>query len=307
MNDTSQPFVSVIIPVLNDAKRLRLCLQALAQQTYPPHCYQVIVVDNGSDAGENPEAVVAQFDRALLSYENYPSSFAARNQGIALARGEVIAFTDADCIPAVDWLEQGVAKLLSVPNCGMVGGRVDIFCRDPHRATPVELYERLTAFPQQHLVERHRYAATANVFTFRRVIDQVGNFAANLKSSGDIEWGQRIAAAGYVLLYADAARVSHPARYSWAQLFKRTVRLAGGIYDLSQRECYPWVDRNRIYTLRLIESLVPPVNFVINVFLHAPLQGIKQKLQVSAVMVFVRYVSAAEMIRLKLGGTSARD
>lgn len=301
------PFVSVIIPVLNDAKRLRLCLQALAQQSYPRSCYEVIVVDNGSDAAENIAGVVAQFEGAIVAEESYPSSFAARNKGITLAKGEVIAFTDADCLPAADWLEQGVNKLLSVPNCGMVGGRVDIFCRDPDQATPVELYESITAFPQQNLVERQHYAATANVFTFKRVIQQVGGFEAHLKSSGDIEWGQRIAAAGYPLAYADEARVAHPARYSWSQLFKRTVRLAGGLYDLYHQECYSLLDRNRIYALKLVESLVPPVNFVINVFVNSPLQGIKQKVQVSAVMFFVRYVSAGEMIRLKLGGTSTRD
>lgn len=301
------PFVSVIIPVLNDAKRLRLCLQALAQQTYPRSCYEVIVVDNGSDAAENIAGVVAQFEGAIVAEESYPSSFAARNKGITLAKGEVITFTDADCLPAADWLEQGVNKLLSVPNCGMVGGRVDIFYRDPDQATPVELYESITAFPQQNMVERQHYAATANVFTFKRVIEQVGGFEAHLKSSGDIEWGQRIAAAGYPLAYADEARVAHPARYSWGQLFKRTVRLAGGLYDLYHQECYSLFDRNRIYALKLIENLVPPVNFVINVFINSPLQGMKQKIQVAAVMFFVRYVSAGEMIRLKLGGTSTRD
>lgn len=307
MNPISLPFVSVIIPVLNDAKRLQLCLQVLSQQTYPQHCYEIIVVDNGSDAAENIEAVVAQFDQAIVADESYPSSFAARNTGIALAKGEVIAFTDADCLPAVDWLEKGVSKLLSVPNCGMVGGRVDIFFRDPNQTTPVELYESITAFPQQDLVERQYYAATANVFTFKQVIEQVGGFEANLKSSGDIEWGQRIAAAGYSLAYADEARVAHPARYSWTQLFKRTVRLAGGLYDLYHRDRYSLFDRNRIYLLKLLESLVPPVNFVMRVFLNSPLQGLKQKVQVSAVMVFVRYVSAGELIRLKLGGVSTRD
>jgi glycosyltransferase involved in cell wall biosynthesis len=305
--ETTYPFVSVIIPVLNDAKRLRLCLQALEQQTYPTSRYEIIVVDNGSDATEDIAGVVASFERSIAAYETYPSSFAARNRGISLATGEIIAFTDADCLPAPNWLESGVRKLLDVPNCGMVGGRVDIFFNHPDRATPVELYESITAFPQQELVERHQYAATANVFTFKQVVEQVGLFEPDLKSSGDIEWGQRIAAHGYQLVYADEARVSHPARYSWSQLFKRTVRLAGGLYDLYHRECYSAFDRNRIYAKQLVENLMPPVNFICRVFFSSPLQGFKQKFQVAAVMVFVRYVSAGELIRLKLGGTSMRD
>jgi glycosyltransferase involved in cell wall biosynthesis len=301
------PFVSVIIPVLNDAKRLRLCLQALEQQTYPSSRYEMIVVDNGSESSENIAGVVAEFQQAIAVYEAYPSSFAARNAGIGLAQGEIIAFTDADCLPATDWLEAGVRQLLALPNGGMVGGRVDIFFRSPAQATAVELYESITAFPQQELVERQRYAATANVFTFKRVIEQVGPFVADLKSSGDIEWGQRIAAHGYDLAYADAARVAHPARYSWTQLIKRTVRLAGGWYDLYQREGDSALDRNRIYALHLFQNLLPPVNFVLRVWFNSPLQTVQQKLQVCAVMVVVRYVSAGELIRLKLGGTSTRD
>jgi GT2 family glycosyltransferase len=189
----------------------------------------------------------------------------------------------------------------------MVAGRVDVFFKDPAHATPVELYESITAFPQKELVEQHQYAATANVFTFKKVIEQVGTFEASLKSSGDIEWGQRIAASGYQLVYADDACISHPARYSFKQLFKRTIRLAGGIYDLYHREKYSFAYKNKMYAIKLIESLVPPVNFVVNIFLNSPLNSLKQKLQVSAVMFLVRYINAGEMIRLKLGGTSTRD
>ncbi len=46
---TSYPFVSIIIPVFNDAKRLQTCLAALESQTYPSSCYEIVVVDNGSD------------------------------------------------------------------------------------------------------------------------------------------------------------------------------------------------------------------------------------------------------------------
>jgi glycosyltransferase involved in cell wall biosynthesis len=300
------PLVSVIIPVLNDAGRLQICLQALAQQTYPQDCFEVIVVDNGSEPGQAIAPVVAHFSNVTAAVEDFPSSFAARNRGILLAKGEVIAFTDADCIPAADWLEQGVQMLLQTPNCGLVAGRVDVFFKHPDRATPVELYERITAFPQQDLIERQHYAATANVFTFKQVIDRVGGFEADLKSSGDIEWGQRIATFGYRQVYADSACIAHPARDSFAQLFKRTVRLAGGIYDLYCRN-RSLFEQNLIYFKTLFENLVPPVNFVLMVSRHAELSSIWQKFQVSLVMCFVRYVSAGELIRLKLGGESTRD
>lgn len=301
------PFVSVIIPVYNDAKRLQRCLDALAQQTYPQTQFEIIVVDNGSDPEQAIGGVVSGFENAIAASESFPSSFAARNCGLSLAKGEAIAFTDADCIPAADWLEQGVRILLQMPNCGLVAGRVEVFFKQPDRHTPVELYERITAFPQQELIERHHYAATANVFTFKRVIEQVGGFDPVLKSSGDIEWGKRIAASGYCQIYADSACVAHPARYSFDELLKRTVRLAGGAYDLYQSKEGSQLQRNWIYLKLLIENLVPPVNFVRMVARCAELSTGWQKIQVSLVMVLVRYVSAGELIRLKLGGVSTRD
>lgn len=303
----STQFVSVIIPVYNDAKRLQRCLDALAQQTYPQTQFEVIVVDNGSDPEQAIDPVVREFDRVTAAHESYPSAYAARNRGVGMARGEVIAFTDADCIPAADWLEQGVATLTQTPNCGLVAGGIDVFFRDPNHATPVELYEAVTAFPQKELVERQRFGATANVFTYKAVLDRVGLFEPPLKTNGDLEWGQRVAAAGYKQVYGDRARVAHPARYSFAELHKRSIRLVGGSYDLGNYKMRSFWQRQFQYGITLIENLIPPVNFVLMVARHAELQTVWQKVQVALVMVFVRYVSAGELIRLKLGGVSTRD
>ena len=123
MSDRLLLSVSVIIPVYNDGERLRSCLQALAQQTYPTDCYEVIVVDNGSDARANIQGIVQQFEGTISEFESTPGSYAARNKGISIAKGEIIAFTDADCIPTSNWIEKGVAHLQETVNCGLVGGK----------------------------------------------------------------------------------------------------------------------------------------------------------------------------------------
>lgn len=307
MSASPHPLVSIVIPVLNDSVRLQACLQAIEKQTYASNCYEVIVVDNGSDESHDTAGVVAQFPCTRMGFEPYASSFAARNKGVTLARGEVIALIDADCLPDPDWLEKGTQRLLAVPNCGLVGGRIDIYFQDPQRPTPVELYESLTAFPQQQLIEKQRFAATANVFTFKAIFEQVGGFEPCLKSSGDIEWGQRVAAAGYRLAYADKARVAHPARSTFAQLYQRSIRLAGGDYDLYHYRVSSWVRQQWNYSQLLFFSLVPPLEFVVRTLFDSRLKGIAPKLQVSAVIVFVRYVSAWELLRLKFGGVSTRE
>jgi glycosyltransferase involved in cell wall biosynthesis len=307
MEHLSDLFVSVIVPVFNDRDRLKICLEALENQTYPQHLYEVIVVDNASDDGEEVKALVARFSQSRATYEGCPGSYKARNKGVAIAKGEVLAFTDSDCIPAKDWIEKGVKNLQKYPQCGLIAGKIEIFFKDSSKVTPVELYESITAFPQKELLDKYNYGATANIFTFKKVIERVGKFDDNLKSGGDVEWGQRVAKFGYQQIYCDEVCVAHPARYSFAQLYKRTVRLAGGMYDLCEKKSSSARDRNKMYVMKLIQNIVPPVNFWLKIFFQSNLKNFNQKLQVCWVMFLVRYISAGEMLRLTLGGNSTRD
>ncbi len=306
MTSLSGLFVSAIIPVYNDAERLKICLAALENQTYPKDLYEVIVVDNASDEAQDIKGVVAQFSCAIATYESLPGSYAARNQGISLAKGDIIAFTDSDCIPAPNWIENGVKNLLQVPNCGLVAGKIEIFCKNPEKPTPVELYESITAFPQQKLLDTKKGGATGNLFTFKNVIERVGFFNANLKSNGDLEWGYRVYSAGYQQVYADDTCVAHPARSSFKELYKRTVRLVGGSYDWQNQKQLSFYEKNLSFIKVLFDNIIPPLNFVFNAFKDNRLENINAKIKVCWVMFCVRYISAWEIIRLKLGGVSAR-
>jgi glycosyltransferase involved in cell wall biosynthesis len=298
--DFSQ-FVSVIIPVFNDAERLKSCLLALENQTYPKNLYEVIVVDNGSD--ESIEEIVSEFAQVKPTYEASPGSYAARNKGISLAKGEILAFTDSDCIPAADWVENGVKNLLSTPNCGLVAGRIDLFFQNPDKPTPVELYENIAMdFPQERCLKQSHYGVTANLFTSKYVIDSVGCFNANLKSGGDREWGQRVFAAGYKQIYADNAFVAHPARRSFSELSKRVARLAGGRHDRMMNTKPSF----REIAIDFLETFKPPFRSFYRIWSNEKLHGINQKLQFTVVMLFIRYVNISEKIRLSLGGKSKR-
>lgn len=306
MADPLSPFVSVIIPVYNDAARLTLCLAALAEQTYPRSRFEIIVIDNGSDEPLAVKAAVEPYDNVILAYEATPGSYAARNLGISLARGEAIAFTDADCIPAADWLDQGVQELQNCPKCGQVVGKIEVFFAHPDRPTSVELYEQITAFPQERLLQQMHGGATANLFTWRQVIAVVGNFNADLKSNGDLEWGQRVYAYGYQQRYAASVLVQHPARSTWSELCARTRRLVGGEHHLRLGKAQSFWQRQTVFVQALLFHLMPPVFFTVNAFLDKRLTGIGQKLKVSGVMVVVRCISAYETVRLKLGGAPSR-
>ncbi len=301
MDNIYQPFVSVIIPVFNDSKRLALCLKALQNQTYPQNLYEIIVVDNGSE--ENIKDVVTQFSQAFTTFESRPGSYAARNKGISLAKGEVIGFTDSDCIPALDWIEKGVKNIQSVPNCGLVAGRIELFFKDADKPTPVELYESIEmSFPQQRSLEKQNYGVTANLFTFKSVIDSVGLFDDTLKSCGDRQWGQRVFAAGYKQIYADDVFIAHPARDSFDELYKRVTRIVGGRYDLLKKNSQSSAEVFK----DLLMAFKPPFRSFFRIWSNEKLRGNKQKLQFTLVMLFVRYTSTWERVRLQLGGEPKR-
>jgi glycosyltransferase involved in cell wall biosynthesis len=298
----ARPFVSVVIPVYNDPDRLTTCLAALQAQTYPKSLYEVIVVDNGSDAPI--DAIVSRFPfAAAAAREATPGSYAARNKGLSLAKGEVIAFTDSDCIPAPDWIERGVVKLSSVANCGLVGGRIDLVFRDPRCPRAVELYDAvMIGLPQRTFVEEKQYGATANVFTFRRVIDHVGPFDATLKSNGDNEWGKRVHRAGYTQVYGDDVRVSHPARDSLRGLLKKVIRVTGGYHDSRKRKgdyrVREWV--------RDVARDLGAFRVFMRTWSNEHLTGVRRRLQFATLVLVVKYARAFERVRLQLGGRSFR-
>jgi glycosyltransferase involved in cell wall biosynthesis len=301
MSNIEPLFVSVIIPVFNDSERLAICLQSLQNQTYPQSLYEVIVVDNGSQ--EDIKAVVTQFPQAFTTHESRPGSYAARNKGISLAKGTVIAFTDSDCIPASDWIEQGVKSLQSVANCGLVAGRIELFFKDADKPTPVELYESIEmSFPQQRSLEKQNYGVTANLFTFKSVIDSVGLFDDTLKSCGDRQWGQRVFAAGFQQIYADDVFIAHPARDSFHELYKRVTRIVGGRYDLLKKNS----KSSKEVFKDLLTAFKPPFRSFFRIWSNNKLHGNKQKLQFTLVMLFVRYTTTWERVRLQFGGEPKR-
>ena len=301
------PLVSVIIPVYNDPERLRLCLQALAQQTYPQNRFEILVVDNGSDAAADIKGTIQQFANAIALYEAIPGSYAARNKGLTIAKGDAIAFTDADCIPAPDWIAKGIARLQQVANCGFVGGEIEIFWRDRDRPSTVELYESILAFRQQDCIEKHHYSVTANLFTWKKVVEKVGMFDSRLKSNGDIEWGNRVYRMGYQQVYAEDVRVAHPALYSFPQLRKKVIRYAGGAYDRRHQPQHNWLESNWLLSKTIAFNLMPPVFFAIDNCADPKLKNISDKLKVILTMTLVRYITVLELLRLKLGGVSTRQ
>ncbi|WP_251150474.1 glycosyltransferase [Cellulosimicrobium sp. Marseille-Q4280] len=227
------PRVTVIIPVYNDVERLRLCLDAIAEQDYPADRFDVVVVDNASTTDLRP--ALPDDDRFVMVGETRRGSYAARNAGLEVATGEVLAFTDADCRPWRDWLSTAVATLRGLDAPDAVGGQIRLVFRDgPEPVTGPELYESVHGFDQERFVTTFHFAATANLVATADAVRGVGGFDAALQSGGDDDFGHRLRAGGRRLVYAAGAVVDHPSRPTWSELTTKSVRIAKGMADLTE-------------------------------------------------------------------------
>lgn len=219
-----KPLVSVIVPVYNDSARLVSLLEALEAQTLPQSQFEVMVVDNNSE--EDIPGVVERFPGVDYCFEERPGSYAARNAALPRARAAVLAFTDSDCLPKPDWLEQGLLALRNQADVDALAGPIQVFpVNEP--PTLAEQLEMVFAFPQETFVRELHYGATANVFARQRAFAKAGPFDATLKSNGDQEWGKRLHDSGGQWTYAPGVIVKHPAR-SWPEIEKKIWRVAGG-------------------------------------------------------------------------------
>lgn len=279
-------FVSVIIPVYNDLERLDTCLEALAKQTYGAR--EVIVVDNGSS--DPASSLSGKHPSVRFEHEGMRGSYAARNRGIEAARGDILAFTDSDCIPAPDWLERGVRALRGCGDCGIVAGKVDVFLQNEAAPTAFERLEQIFAFPQDTYVRKGRFGVTANIFTTRRVVDAVGPFDATLQSGGDFEWGQRVSAAGFSVQYAPDVVVLHPARADVHEVRKKIRRMANGAFSRDPR----WRSILR-YTLRYS---LPPMRQIQALWSSEYDMTTGEKWRVLAALLYTRCLRSFEMARL---------
>lgn len=237
------PFISVIIPTYHDWDRLKLCLNALAQQSYPIDRFEVLVVNNDP---EDPPPYVVAIGNVRLLEEAKPGSYAARNAAIRVANGEIFAFTDSDCIPDLDWLRNGVQGLVNGND--RIAGHVQIFCAN-QRPTVAEAYELVFAFNQKTNAE-NGVSVTANLICYRDCFEKTGLFNCNLLSGGDIEWGYRANAQGFSISYQDGVMVQHPARGSVGDLLKKRRRISGGAQA---------IDSVKQAQRSFVRGLMPPI------------------------------------------------
>lgn len=291
--------VSVIVPVFNDLPRLGVLLSALAAQTWPRAALEVLVVDNGSSSDLRP--VVEPFPFVRLLAEPKPGSYAARNRALRDATGDVLAFTDVDCVPDPGWVEQGVLALRRAGPDTIAGGRVEVFPEDAEHATWAEEFEIALGFSQRQYVERKHYSATANMFTTPAVFARVGPFNDTLKSGGDREWGGRAHAAGVRFVYAEGALIRHPARRTLGELLQKRARIVGGHLELARARHPEWLAFSTVF----LKACLPPLARVARAH-RSGAGALRRDARIFTLATLLQAWSVKELLRLRLGGAPRR-
>lgn len=247
------PKVSIVIPVFNDYSRLDKCLKALADQSYSGEI-EIIVADNNSSKPD--DSILLKYSNVTKIIEEKPGSYAARNKALEMVSGDVIAFTDSDCIPEANWLKNGV-ELLHSTGSDLIAGNIDIFFVSGNQYPNwVELFESVLAFPQKENAALGR-SVTANLLITRQALEKAGNFEEDTFSGADYQFTRRATSQGLKIVFGESVCVGHPARDSIEQIRKKARRVVGGFYELRD------VDSNmaqQFHFRTLIEDALPPVH-----------------------------------------------
>jgi glycosyltransferase involved in cell wall biosynthesis len=288
--------ISVIIPHLNQPAHLARCLASLMAGQRRPD--EVFVVDNGSSV--LPEAVCAAYPGVRLLSEPTPGPGPARNTGIAASSGDVLAFIDADCLADPPWLAVA-AREMADPAAQILGGDVRIALKDPRNLSALEAYESIFAYRMDRYIAREGFTGTGNLVIRRAIYDAVGPFAG-IGVAEDRDWGRRATAKGYKIRYVADMKAYHPARSSFAEIFRKWDRQTAHDYAQGARGAkgkLKW----------LLKTLAMPLSVIAHapqVFASPRIDGLASRFRAVWALFIVRMYRAGLMARLLAGADGAR-
>jgi cellulose synthase/poly-beta-1,6-N-acetylglucosamine synthase-like glycosyltransferase len=207
-------------------------------QDYPRDRYEIIIVDNKSN--DNTSQIVQSYNVVYTEESDVQSSYAARNTGLKIAKGEIIAFIDSDCIADKSWLKNAVRLFLDA-KVGLVAGGIV--------SSPPNNYIEEYVDRKKLLIQKEKeewlplpFAKTANAFYRREVLDKIGFFEQRWRSGGDMDLSWRMQLeTGYTIKFTSESFVLHIHRSTLKSLFFQTMGWGTGISFISRKhkEIFP--------------------------------------------------------------------
>jgi glycosyltransferase involved in cell wall biosynthesis len=252
------PFVSIVVITRNRAPWLRTCLEHLYRQDYAP--FEIVVVDSSSN--EETQIVLDGFPlvkrvRILDGCNNMPQ---ARNQGLEVAQGDIVAFIDDDCYVHDGWLSHLLAHYAD-PEVGGVGGRIVDPTRPPRGQgvgiirfdSPEKIIANFVVDTGSPIEVQHLCGGN---MSFRRgIFEQVGGFDPRYGGTNNLEETDfciRVWTKGWKLIYEPEAVADHMAAPRHGQ--ERTMHDRQGALHAGHNRTY-FCFRNFGYNYQTIKHV----------------------------------------------------
>gem|GEM_PF-147003 len=215
--------MAVCIPAHGDAETLARTLASLRRLDHAS--LEVVVAVDGPDP--TLEATAREAAATVVVLPSNQGSYAARNAAVAQlqhggSQAHVVCFLDADVTVTPGWLE---AHLRALAEADLSGGAVRFSLSTP--PTPAEHVDASRHMNQQRYIEELGFSATANLAVRREVMEAL-RFDEGMTSAGDRDFSNRARRAGFRLVYAPQAAVTHPARARASSLLRKVDRIARG-------------------------------------------------------------------------------
>ncbi|MBU2501945.1 glycosyltransferase [bacterium] len=256
---------SIIIPAFNATATLPGCIAALERQTIPRDQYEIIVIDDGSSDGTG--FLAEELGARVLFMPRNGGQAAARNVGIAHSHGKITCFTDADCFPETDWLEQITAPLRNDPTLQAAKGA---YLSDQTELTArfvqveyEDKYDKLRSFKRISFVDTYSAAYR------REVLDEVGGFDERFPIAEDRELSYRVAAAGHAMVFQPQALVRHIHANSIGSYFRK--KMHNGFWAGKAVNLYPERQKEDSYTPQVLKIQVALMALLLGAIALAPL------------------------------------
>ncbi len=241
--------VSVIIPIYNAEKYLNDLFICLDNNRFFEGDEVLLVDNNSSDASADMCLKRVEQNPKLYRYIKYidkADSYAARNQGVHKAQGDILVFTDSDCKPTEKWI--------STIRRDLKAGQVfagDVKLQVVNNGI-WECFDSISHLSQSRVHISQNRVATANMAVFRSDFDRVGMFEERF-AGGDFEWSIRAASKGMKIIFSEEALIWHPSRKTYNEILTRERRGAYGVGKSAknhQRALFPLLMK---YFLRIFK------------------------------------------------------
>lgn len=212
---SAEPQASVVVPARDAASTISDCVRALQAQTVDPCRYELIVVDDGS---VDSTAEIADRLGAKVICQSRSEPATALNTGLQAARGAIVCFAAADCVPREDWLEQ-MLQPFSDPQ--IVG------CKGVYKSDQQSLTARFVQIEYEDkydLLRSQRFIDFIDIYSaaYRRDVLLANNgFDEQFPYLEDQELSFRLAARGYHMIFQPDAIVYHRHANTLASYFRK--------------------------------------------------------------------------------------